>query len=266
MSGSACLGPGPDDSFESQYRAHYHKVYRLALGLAGNAHDAEEITQEAFYRALRAYDSFRHDCSFFTWIYRIALNVSRGFLKQRAKMPAEALTEDFGYRMEDILDPDPAHDPESSCLAREVRVRCLFSLTECLSGEQRRVFCLAITLGLPHKQIAEILECSVGKVKTTLHRARRKWFGYMENHCSLIKRSNPCRCGQWVRFGLQQGWISRTEAASALPVLDEGSLTEIKRLKAMTTLYRSMTPDTTDAALCARIREGIRNREWAMLS
>jgi RNA polymerase sigma-70 factor (ECF subfamily) len=78
--------------------------------------------------------------------------------------PVQALTEDFGYGMEDVLDDNPKNSPEASYLACEVRVKCLRSMTECLSREQRRVFCLAITLGLPHKQVADILEWSLGKV------------------------------------------------------------------------------------------------------
>jgi RNA polymerase sigma-70 factor, ECF subfamily len=255
-----------NESFELHYRANYSKVYRLALGLAGNPHDAEEITQEAFVRALRAYGSFRGECSFFTWIYRIALNVCSRYLKRRAKMTTATLVEDLGYRMEDILDSNPRNDPETALLSREVRVKCLRGVAECLSGEQRRVFCLAITLGLPHRMVAEILECSTGKVKTTLYRARKKWFGYMENHCSLLSRSNPCRCEQWVRFALQQGWISRTEAASSFPALDPKVLSEVTRLKALSMLYGSLDAGEADEALCERIRTGMRRKEWAVLS
>jgi RNA polymerase sigma-70 factor, ECF subfamily len=253
-------------SFESQYKENHRKVYRLALGLTGNPHDAEEITQEAFLRALRAYGSFRGDSSFFTWIYRITLNVSSRYLTRRAKMATEALTEDFGYRMEDILDRDPQNNPETALLSREVRVKCLRSMTECLTGEQRRVFCLAITLGLPHKAVAEILECSTGKVKTTLYRARKKWFGYMGNHCGLLSESNPCHCGQWVRFALEKGIISGTEAASAVPPLDMKALAEAGRLKALAILYASLYPDNPDEALGERIREGMRRKEWTMLA
>ncbi len=69
--------------FDRLYRDNQAKVYRLALSLAGNAHDAEDITQEAFFRAFRSYGTFREDSSFFTWIYRIAVNVANDHLKYR---------------------------------------------------------------------------------------------------------------------------------------------------------------------------------------
>jgi RNA polymerase sigma-70 factor, ECF subfamily len=253
-------------AFETHYRESFRKVCGLAISLSGNRHDAEEITQEAFCRALRAFDSFRGESAFSTWIYRITVNVANGYLKRRSKMPMEALTEDLGYRMEDILDPDPSNDPEAQLLERSVRIKCLFSLTECLSGESRRVFCLAVTLGLPHRQVAEILECSTGKVKTALFRARQRWFGYMEDHCSLLRASNPCRCGQWVRFALEKGLINREEAAAAGPVPDVPALLEVKKLKAMTLMYRSLHSAEADAALCSRIRKGIGEQEWKLLS
>jgi RNA polymerase sigma-70 factor, ECF subfamily len=252
--------------FETHYRENVSRVYRLAMGLAGNAADAEEITQEAFCRALKAWDSFRGECSFFTWIYRITLNVSNRYLGRRRKMPTEALVEDLGYTMEEILDPNPRNDPQALLLEREVRIKCLRSLTECLAGDQRRVFCLAITLGLPHRMVAEILQWSIPKVKTTLHRARRRWYGYMKNHCSLLNRDNPCRCGQWVRFALEKGWISLEKAAAAMPVLDVDALAEARGLKAMTMMYGSLDVETAADVLCDRIREGIRRREWTLLS
>ena len=198
----------PTDEFGQLYRASYRKIFRLSLGLAGNVDDAEEITQEAFSRALRSFADFRGECAFLTWMYRITLNVARDHLKQRTRFPAQAL-EEMGYSLEEIIDPNPASDPETELLARQARVKCLHSLTECLRAQERKVFCLAITLGLPHKQVAEIAGCSVGAVKTTLHRARKRWFGYMEDRCELINKANPCNCRQWVRFGLARGGSPR---------------------------------------------------------
>ena len=72
--------------FDQLYCDNQAKVYKLALGLIGDANDAEDITQEAFFRAFRSYHTFREESSFFTWIYRITLNVANDYLKQRAKL------------------------------------------------------------------------------------------------------------------------------------------------------------------------------------
>lgn len=128
----------------------------MALSLADNENDAEEITQEAFCRAFRSIDTFRGDSSFFTWIYRITLNVGSSYMKQRRmKIPLKVLTEDMGYSLNDIFDENPSNDPETLYIAKEVKLKCLNCLTTCLPGEQRKIFCLAITIGLPYKQVVE---------------------------------------------------------------------------------------------------------------
>lgn len=252
--------------FDRLYRDNQAKVYRLAMGLAGNATDAEEITQEAFYRAFRSFHSFREDSSFFTWIYRITLNVSNDYLRQRTKLPIYALTEDMGFSMDEIIDPNPASNPETELLGHQARVKCLQCLTECLPHRQRKVFCLAITMGLPLKQVAEILDCSVGSVKTTLHRARKRWFGYMEDRCEFINKTNPCTCRQFVRFGLSRGWISKDTGNGPPPPNAALAGEEITRLRKLRLLYEDLYPETCDELLARRIREGIRNREWSVFS
>lgn len=256
--------------FDQLYRDNHTKVYKLALGLSGNAHDAEEITQEAFLRAFRSYHGFREECSFFTWIYRITMNVANDYLKQSSKFPICTLTEDLGFSLEEIIDPNPASNPETELLACQARIKCLHSLTECFSPEQRKVFCLAVTLGLPHKLIADILECTISYVKTTLHRARKRWFGYMEDRCQLINRSNPCNCKQWVRFGLSRGWITKDAIGNSRQLINMETMDEIGKLKALRDiyqdLYRDINQETADESYAQRIREGIQKREWAIFS
>jgi len=255
------------EEFEQHYKENYLKVYNLALGLTGNKNDAEEITQEAFLKALCAYDSFRKESSFFTWIYRITLNVSNDYLKQRKKMPVQALTEDFGFSLEEIKDENPANNPETLLLAKEARFKCFHCLTECLPNEQRKIFCLAVTIGLPYRLVAEILECSISKVKTTIYRAKQRWFGYMEDRCELIKKSNPCRCIQWVRFGLQQGWIKENELeGNLLPEVNAKSLSEVRSLKALRDVYTTLYPKEADDIFRERIKDGIKNNEWSIIS
>lgn len=248
--------------FDQLYRDNVEKVFKLALGLTGNDHDAEEVTQEAFLRAFRSYDDFRGECAFSTWIYRIAMNVANDYLKHRAKFPCQSLTEDYGYILEEILDPDPAMNPETELLARQAKLKCLHSLTECFTPEQRRIFCLAITLGLPHKMVAEILDCSLSSVKTTLHRAKKRWFGYMEDRCGLIRQSNPCSCSQWVRFGLSQGWFTPETQIKPSIISAVRAKEEIGQMKALREIYYELYPETSDNAYAQRIREGIKNKEW----
>lgn len=254
------------EHFDLLYRENQAKVYRLALGLTGNTNEAEEITQEAFFRAFRSYHTFRQQSSFFTWIYRITVNVANDYLKQRMKLPIQVYTEDLGYSMEEIIDSNPASDPETELLAREAGFKCLHCFTECLPTAQRKVFCLAVTMGLPHKTVAEILECSISSVKTTLHRAKQRLAGYLENRCQLIKKSNPCNCKQWVRFGLARGWISKEAVVNPRPPMDVRAKEEIVKLQTLRDIYQDLYRDTADESLAQRIREGLKNKEWAIFS
>lgn len=252
--------------FDQLYRDNQPKVYRLALSLAGNTHDAEDITQEVFSRAFRSYDNFRKDSSFFTWIYRITINVSNDYLKHRSKLPIVSLTEDQGYSLEEVIDPNPANNPETELLAQQVRVKCLHCLTECLQANERKVFCLAITIGLPHKLVAEILDMSISSVKTTLHRAKKRWFGYMENRCQFINKSNPCNCRQFVRFGLSQGWISKEAAVSPLPPITVRAKEDIRKMKTLRDFYKDLYQGKADKSFAQRMREGIKSNEWVIFS
>ncbi len=257
---------GQKKLFDQLYRENQPKVYRLALSLAGNTHDAEDITQEAFFRAFRSYDTFRHESSFFTWIYRIALNVSNDHLKFRSKLPIQTFTEDLGYSYEEVIDTNPANNPETELLAYQVRIKCLHALTECLEAKERQVFCLAITLDLPHKQIAEILGCTVGSVKTTLHRAKKRWFGFMENRCQFLDKKNPCNCRQWVRFALKRGTISKEISVAPLPPVTLQAKKDVISLYTLRAFYRDLHKEQMGEAFTKRIRDGIRNHEWLILS
>lgn len=252
--------------FDKLYHENRPKVYRLALALAGNTHDAEDITQEAFFRAFRSYDTFRQESSFFTWIYRIALNVANDHLKYRNKLPIQMLTEDLGYSRDEVIDSNPANNPETELLAHQVRIKCLHAVTECLQAKERKVFCLAITLDLPHKQIAEILDMSPGSVKTTLHRAKKRWFGYMENMCQFIKKDNPCNCKQWVRFAASKGMISKDGVVQPLPPINLQARKDVMSLRTLRVFYGNLFKNEADDAFVERLRCGIRKKEWSIFS
>ena len=257
---------GKTAEFEQLFNEHYIKVYKLAMGLAGNDKDAEEITQEAFIRAFRYYHTFSRESSFFTWIYRITLNVAHDFLKQRTKPPINVLIEDLGYPIEQIIDPDPANDPETVVLANELRFKCLHCFTECLPPRQRQVFCLVLILGLSYKETAEILDCSLGVVKVTLHRGKSRVVGYLEDRCQLVKKSNPCNCRQWVRLALSQGWLSKKDLANPRPTITPQFQEEIVNLETLRSIYQNLYPETIDKALTQRIKQGIKNKEWTIFS
>jgi RNA polymerase sigma-70 factor (ECF subfamily) len=88
----------------------------------------------------------------------------------------------------------------------------------------------------------------------------------MEDRCQLIKKSNPCNCKQWVRFGLSQGWISKQALVNPRPSIDLKAKEEIIEMRTLRDTYQDLYRETAGDSLAQRIREGIKNKEWAIFS
>jgi RNA polymerase sigma-70 factor (ECF subfamily) len=88
----------------------------------------------------------------------------------------------------------------------------------------------------------------------------------MENRCQLIKKSNPCNCKQWIRFGLSQGWFSKQAAARHRPTNDLQAQEEIIEIRNLRNTYQELYQETAGEPLAQRIRAGIKNEEWAIFS
>ena len=154
-----------------QLAAKYHqKVYMLVLGLLHHREDALEVAQEAFFRAYRKIKSFKGGSSFYTWLYRIAVNAAIDFQRRRKKNPL-----DFREDMDAILEQhqetvrDPSHDLQNKEL-RENLIRAINDLTP----DHKAVIVLRTIQGLSYKDIGEILGCSEGTVMSRLHYARKR--------------------------------------------------------------------------------------------
>jgi len=267
--------PQPKDfteHFDQLYRDNYVKVYRLALGLANRGstvadrrNDAEDITQETFLRAFRSFHTFREESSFFTWIYRIAVNVANDYMKRRKKLYVYEIAEDSGCSVEELADPHPAYGPETKLMINEVMRVCMNAFTECLTVNQKKVFFLAVGLGLPYKLVAEILDCSVSSVKSTLHRAKNRIIGFMESRCQLIKKSNPCRCEQWVKRGISRGWITKDSITNPLPMIPIPDKLKIY-MRDLRDIYKNVYLADNDEVLAKFIKEGFAKKKWAAFS
>lgn len=89
----------------------------------------------------------------------------------------------------------------------------------------------------------------------------------MKDRCELIKKSNPCRCSQWISFGIKQGWIKGNQIErNLLPEVNAKALSEVKNLKALRYIYTTLYPKEADDILSERIRKGVKNKEWSIIS
>lgn len=169
---------GNATAFEELVRQYDRSVLRLAVHLTGSQEDGQDIYQEAFLRAFINLGSFRFECSFYTWIYRIVTNLCLDHLRRRSSRARDLTTTiSADGEEEQVLDRMPDHrpgtSPERSFINRELR-GCIVRALARLSPRERVVFELKHYHGLRLRTVAGILNTSEGTVKNTLFRATHK--------------------------------------------------------------------------------------------
>ena len=169
---------GNTAAFEELVRQYDRAVLRLAVHLTGSQEDAQDIYQEAFLRAYLKLGSFRFECSFYTWIYRIVTNLALDHLRKRNSRSRDITTTiSPDGEQEAVLDrmPDQSShaSPERSFISRELRGRIIRAM-ERLSPRERVVFELKHYHGMRLRTVAGILNTSEGTIKNTLFRATHK--------------------------------------------------------------------------------------------
>jgi RNA polymerase sigma-70 factor (ECF subfamily) len=169
---------GDHAAFEELVRQYDQPVLRLALHLTGSEHEAKDIYQEAFLKVYRNLGSFRFECSFYTWVYRIVSNLCMDYLRRR-----QVRKEDPAVRigpegevvdlLEQLPDERAGASPEQDLMRRELGQRIARALTK-LSPRERMVFEMKHYQGLKLRTIGEALNTTEETAKNTLFRATRK--------------------------------------------------------------------------------------------
>ncbi len=161
---------GDVTKFEELVARYHQKVYMVVLGLLRNREDALDVAQEAFFRAYRKLKSFQGGSSFYTWLYRIAVNIAIDYQRRQKRNPL-----DFRESMDGVLEEqnEVARDPFSDVHDREIREKLIEAVNN-LTPEHKAVIVLRTVEGLSYKDIGEILGCSEGTVMSRLHYARKK--------------------------------------------------------------------------------------------
>jgi RNA polymerase sigma-70 factor (ECF subfamily) len=168
---------GDQDAFEQLVRAYDQSVLRLAVNLLRSQEDARDVFQEAFLRVFRSIDSFRFDCSFHTWLYRIVTNICLDYLRKRKVRKEEPAVVDTPEgpldRMNDFEEEAAHADPERNMWNRQLGQRIEGALGG-LTPRERVVFELRHYQGLRLRNIGEILGTSEEAAKNCLFRATQK--------------------------------------------------------------------------------------------
>jgi RNA polymerase sigma-70 factor (ECF subfamily) len=155
---------GDRDAFRLLVERYEGRVYAIAYGLLGHREDAREVAQEAFLKAYRMLGSFRGDAGFYTWLYRIVVNLAIDLRRRDRPAPLEDPD-----RMRDARSEDPAGEAYRGELRAAIR-----TAIDGLPPEQRAVIVLRELEGLSYAEIAEVEQIPIGTVMSRLFYARRK--------------------------------------------------------------------------------------------
>lgn len=175
---------GDLSAYDQLVRRYQERIYATIYHMTSHHDDAADLTQETFIRAHRALQGFKGDCTFFTWIYRIAVNRTLNFLKQRRNRSTHLSLNDLDFNAE--------HDPDVVALMSDQTPRRDLDLTELqqrlnaamlkLSETHRMVVVLHDIQGLPHDEIASIMNCNTGTVRSRLFYARQQLQAYLSDY------------------------------------------------------------------------------------
>ncbi len=163
---------GDRDAFRELVERYQGKVAALALGMLRSREDALDVVQETFAKAYQSLDRFKGDASFYTWVYRIAVNLCIDHRRRETKLPHVAL--EPGDALGGALGGDAHGDePFEQARAGEIRRRLRRAIAE-LTPEHRAVILLREVEGLSYEEISRVLDCPKGTVMSRLHYARRQ--------------------------------------------------------------------------------------------
>jgi RNA polymerase sigma-70 factor (ECF subfamily) len=202
MASQPPLTPGPDElddrplverarkrdaaAFEELVCRHQSRIYGLCYHLTGNHEDANDLAQDSFIKAWKALPGFRGDASFVTWIYRIATNNCLTHLKQRRNSLPHLSLNDLDANAENdptLVELVSHHTPRRDSHLSELQKRLNEALLK-LSEEHRMVVTMHDVQGMSHVEIAEVLGCNPGTVRSRLFYARQQLQAWLSD---LIK-------------------------------------------------------------------------------
>ena len=151
------------------------RIYGMVYGMVRNREDASEITQETFVKAYNKLDTFRLDSSFYTWIYRIAVNRSIDLLRKKKRRRNSEFDESIASRDGDggLIELHHQENP-SKALERKQLYSKIMDAMETLPDDQRQVVLMRELDGMSHKEISDIMEIPEGTVMSRLYYARKK--------------------------------------------------------------------------------------------
>jgi RNA polymerase sigma-70 factor (ECF subfamily) len=163
---------GDKSAFDLLVRKYQHRIAKLVSRYVYDRSEVEDVTQEAFIKAYRAIKGFRGESAFYTWLYRIAINTAKNYLVAQGRRPSIADVETEDAEASDIgTNLRDATTPERQMLADEIG-RTVERVLAALPEDLRTAVTLREIDGLSYEEIAEVMDCPIGTVRSRIFRAR----------------------------------------------------------------------------------------------
>lgn len=163
---------GDKSAFDLLVRKYQHKIAKLISRYVYDRTEVEDVTQEAFIKAYRAMGGFRGDSAFYTWLYRIAINTAKNYLvSQGRRLPNTTFEPDDGDGTEPAGNTREIATPETSMLTNEIGETVMAAIAA-LPEDLRTAITLREIDGLSYEEIAEVMDCPIGTVRSRIFRAR----------------------------------------------------------------------------------------------
>lgn len=197
---------GDRSALEALLEGVQDDVHHLAMRILVNCEDARDATQDILIRIITKLPSFRHQSSFKTWVYRVAVN----YLLTAKKVRDRELGLDFerfGQDLEAGLTEDRNPTVEDRSLLNEIRVSCTMALLLCLDLKHRIAYVIGDILEYDHNDGAEILGISQTNFRKRLSRARSAITAFTAQRCGIANPDAPCFCPRRLPAAIAQGHI-----------------------------------------------------------
>lgn len=164
---------GEKRAFDLLVSKYQRRLARLLSRFLRDSADIEDVTQEAFVKAYRALPSFRGESAFYTWLYRIGINTAKNFLSASGRRPViNSEVEDEDGESFDMASQIPdLNTPESELMNKEI-LNTVNAAVEALPEELRTAISLREMDGLSYDEIAKVMNCPIGTVRSRIFRAR----------------------------------------------------------------------------------------------
>jgi RNA polymerase sigma-70 factor (ECF subfamily) len=163
---------GDKQAFDLLFSRYQHKILNLVSRYLRDQQDVEDVTQEAFIKAFRALPRFRGESAFYTWLYRIAINTAKNHLVARSRRPPGVDVDIDDAEFMDGTDVLRESESPEAVLSRDELSEVINATLSELPDDLRSAVTLREFDGLSYEQIAEIMDCPVGTVRSRIFRAR----------------------------------------------------------------------------------------------